>query len=119
MHNFVAQINGEAYILSVVLYSKSKVMSTNSSKIIFCATFLVLVTCVQYLCALFVSYTSVVEVTEGKLRGTRGLNGQNRYYGIPYATSKRFQVSVVIFIYTRTFCIATGKYLQVYFVYIY
>lgn len=35
--------------------------------------------------------TPVIEVSQGKLRGFRRLNGQNHYYGIPYATSKRFQ----------------------------
>ncbi|KAJ8718218.1 hypothetical protein PYW07_006148 [Mythimna separata] len=46
--------------------------------------------CVQLVCGLFL-YTPVVEVSQGKLRGVRGFSGQNRYYGIPYATSERFQ----------------------------
>ncbi|XP_035435479.2 esterase E4-like [Spodoptera frugiperda] len=35
--------------------------------------------------------TPVVEVSQGRLRGLRSYSGQYRYYGIPYATSERFQ----------------------------
>lgn len=38
-------------------------------------------------------FTPVVKVRQGKLRGLRSVSGQNRYYGIPYAVSERFQVS--------------------------
>lgn len=37
-------------------------------------------------------FTPIVEVSGGKLRGLYSLSGQNRYYGIPYAVSDRFQV---------------------------
>ncbi|KAJ8717515.1 hypothetical protein PYW08_005914 [Mythimna loreyi] len=46
--------------------------------------------CVQLVCGLFL-YTPVVEVIQGKLRGVRSFSGQNRYYGVPYAVSARFQ----------------------------
>ncbi|CAG5055736.1 unnamed protein product [Parnassius apollo] len=36
-------------------------------------------------------FTPVIETTQGKIRGLRSISGQNRYYGIPYAVSKRFQ----------------------------
>ncbi|XP_075981654.1 juvenile hormone esterase-like [Anticarsia gemmatalis] len=51
----------------------------------------VLLLCVQYACGFLVKYTPVVQVSEGRLRGVRGLNGQNQYYGIPYGTTHRFQ----------------------------
>ncbi|XP_075981547.1 juvenile hormone esterase-like [Anticarsia gemmatalis] len=51
----------------------------------------VLLLCVQYACGFFVKYTPIVQVSEGRLRGVRGLNGQNQYYGIPYGTTHRFQ----------------------------
>ncbi|KAJ0173897.1 hypothetical protein K1T71_010043 [Dendrolimus kikuchii] len=37
------------------------------------------------------TFTPLIQTKEGKLRGLRSISGQNRYYGIPYATSKRFQ----------------------------
>lgn len=37
--------------------------------------------------------TPVVEISQGKLRGSRSLFGQNRYYNIPYAVADRFQVN--------------------------
>ncbi|CAH2042752.1 unnamed protein product, partial [Iphiclides podalirius] len=36
-------------------------------------------------------FTPVLEIQQGKVRGLRSISGQNRYYGIPYATSERFQ----------------------------
>lgn len=44
-------------------------------------------------------FTPIVEVEQGKLRGLRSILGQNRYYGIPYATSKRFKVSTYLPLY--------------------
>ncbi|CAK1553123.1 unnamed protein product [Leptosia nina] len=35
--------------------------------------------------------TPIVEISQGKLRGLRGLFGQNRYYNIPYAVADRFR----------------------------
>ncbi|XP_026743882.1 esterase FE4-like [Trichoplusia ni] len=55
-----------------------------------CAKLLVLLWCAQCVRSLFVR-TPVVQVSQGALRGRRGLSGQNRYYGIPYAVSERFQ----------------------------
>ncbi|XP_028031200.1 esterase E4-like [Bombyx mandarina] len=37
-------------------------------------------------------FTPIVSVEQGQLRGLRSLSGQNRYYGIPYATSRRFEL---------------------------
>lgn len=39
------------------------------------------------------TFTPVLEIRQGKLRGLRSSSGYNRYFGIPYATSERFQVS--------------------------
>lgn len=38
-------------------------------------------------------FTPVVETSQGRVRGLRSVSGQNRFYGIPYAVSERFQVS--------------------------
>ncbi|CAH2984794.1 unnamed protein product [Chilo suppressalis] len=39
----------------------------------------------------FGTFTRVVETSYGKVRGRRSVSGQNLFYGIPYATSERFQ----------------------------
>uniref|UniRef100_A0A2A4J3I4 Carboxylic ester hydrolase n=1 Tax=Heliothis virescens TaxID=7102 RepID=A0A2A4J3I4_HELVI len=52
--------------------------------------YIVCLLCVHHVFSLFV-FTPVVEVSQGKLRGLRSFSGQNRYYGIPYAVSERFQ----------------------------
>ncbi|KAI5631412.1 carboxylesterase family domain-containing protein [Phthorimaea operculella] len=35
--------------------------------------------------------TPVIEIGQGRVRGLRSISGQNLFYGIPYATSERFQ----------------------------
>lgn len=52
---------------------------------------LILIFFVEYVCGLFLSFTPIIELSQGKLRGFRTNNSQNRYYGIPYAVSERFQ----------------------------
>ncbi|CAH4029003.1 esterase FE4-like [Pieris brassicae] len=48
--------------------------------------------CVLVICETVSSLlTPVVEISQGKLRGSRSLFGQNRYYNIPYAVAARFQ----------------------------
>ncbi|CAG9795459.1 unnamed protein product [Diatraea saccharalis] len=37
------------------------------------------------------TFTQIVETSYGKVRGLRSVSGQNLFYGIPYATSERFQ----------------------------
>ncbi|XP_049876922.1 esterase FE4-like [Pectinophora gossypiella] len=36
-------------------------------------------------------FTPVIQIEQGRVRGVRSVSGQNRYYGIPYAVSERFQ----------------------------
>lgn len=52
----------------------------------------ILVLCFIYSFGVAYIFTPIVEVSGGKLRGLYSLSGQNRYYGIPYAVSDRFQV---------------------------
>ncbi|XP_052755672.1 esterase FE4-like [Galleria mellonella] len=44
-----------------------------------------------YLGGCLCTLTPVLEISQGKLRGLRSAAGVNKYYGIPYATCKRFQ----------------------------
>lgn len=41
-------------------------------------------------------FTDIVQIDQGLVRGLRSVSGQNRYYGITYAVSRRFEVSTYL-----------------------